>query len=82
LEGKGLAGLSLSGIIGVVMDYVSLLAVLLFAYIVGSSTRQLTTLFLMLVVATLLIPSIEVVPQVVLLHLVFHQLSKLLRWKL
>jgi hypothetical protein len=64
------------------MDYIALLAVLLFAYVVGSSTRQVTTLFLMLVVATSIIPSVEVIPQVVLLHVVFAYLSKLLRWKL
>jgi len=64
------------------MDYIALLAVLLFAYIVGSATRQLTALFLMLVVAISIIPSVEVIPQVVLLHLVFVHLSKLLRWKL
>jgi hypothetical protein len=61
------------------MTYAAVLSSILLLYIVGSATRQMTTLLTAALIAAVIIPDVTLVVQVALLHVVFFSLTKWLK---
>jgi hypothetical protein len=61
------------------MNYATVLASILLLYIVGSATRQMTTLLTAVLIAVVIIPDVAVAVQVALMHVVYFSLLKWLK---
>jgi hypothetical protein len=61
------------------MTYAAVLASILLLYVVGSATRQMTTLFTAALIAAVIIPDVTLIVQVALLHVVYFSLTKWLK---
>ena len=61
------------------MDYASVLATILLLYLIGSATRQMTTLLTATLIAVVIIPDVTLAVQVAILHVVYFALIKWLK---